>query len=334
MTNRHYFLLAVALGALTAPAADAQSSSSNSSSSSSTRTRSSSSSSSYSRSDDEDYVAALDTTVKFDRKGTVSLNIPRGDVIIRSWGRDEVRVHARSDQGAIKFDVSSSRITVDGYGARNHGETDVEVTVPEGVSIIARTQSGDLTVRDTRGAVEAHAQNGDVVVSGVRGRLDVSTFSGDVHVDDVEGDIELSALSGDAHISSAKGDIDVKTVSGDITMEGITAKNVHAQTTSGDVEYDGTIDAQGRYELVSHSGDVSFSVPKGSGAQISVSTWSGDIESDFPITLKPGEHGFGGSSGRKITFEVGNGSARIIAESFSGDITIRDRGTSRGRTDR
>ena len=329
MTNRHYLLIAVALGALTASAADAQSSNRTR-----TRTTTSTSSSRYSSSDDEDEGTAMDTTVKFDRRGTVSLSIPRGDVIVRAWDRDEVRVHARSEQGALRVDVSSTRLTVDGNGSRSHGETTVEVTVPTGVALIVRTQSGDVTIRDTRGAVEAHAQNGDVEVHGVRGRLDVSTFSGDVHVDDVEGDIELSALSGDAHIGSAKGDIDAKTVSGDIIMDDITAKNVHAQTTSGDVTYDGTIDAQGRYELVSHSGGVSFSVPKGAGAQISVSTWSGDIESDFPITLKPGEHGFGGNSGRKITFELGNGSARIIAESFSGDITIRDRGNSRGRNDR
>jgi hypothetical protein len=51
-----------------------------------------------------------------------------------------------------------------------------------------------------------------------------------------------------------------------------------------------------------------------------VATYSGSIESDFPITLKPGEHGIGT---RRFTFEIGKGDARISAESFSGDVTIR-----------
>jgi hypothetical protein len=53
-----------------------------------------------------------------------------------------------------------------------------------------------------------------------------------------------------------------------------------------------------------------------------VSTYNGSIESDFPMTLKPGEQG----GGRRFTFEIGKGDARISAESFSGDITIRSKG--------
>ena len=51
---------------------------------------------------------------------------------------------------------------------------------------------------------------------------------------------------------------------------------------------------------------------------------SGSIDSDFPITLKPGEHGIGSS--KRFTFEIGKGDARVSAESFSGDITIRSAG--------
>jgi DUF4097 and DUF4098 domain-containing protein YvlB len=109
-------------------------------------------------------------------------------------------------------------------------------------------------------------------------------------------------------------------------MRGASAKIVRAKTTSGEVVYDGTIDAAGRYELTSHSGDVKLRVPRDASAQLTVSTWNGSIDSDFPITLKPGEHGISVSRSKRYVFEIGGGGARISAETFSGDITISSNG--------
>ena len=69
---------------------------------------------------------------------------------------------------------------------------------------------------------------------------------------------------------------------------------------------------------------VALLIPAGTGAQLTVATYTGSIDSDFPITLKPGEHGIGAT--KRFTFDIGKGDARISAESFSGDITIRSKG--------
>ena len=55
------------------------------------------------------------------------------------------------------------------------------------------------------------------------------------------------------------------------------------------------------------------------GAQLSISTFSGAIDSDFPITLRAGEHGIGAAQAKRLNFTLGQGTARIIAETFSGD---------------
>ncbi|HVT39267.1 MAG TPA: hypothetical protein VHE78_09500, partial [Gemmatimonadaceae bacterium] len=55
-------------------------------------------------------------------------------------------------------------------------------------------------------------------------------------------------------------------------------------------------------------------------------TFSGSITSSFPMTLQPGERSR--RSGRKMQFTIGNGSARISAQTFSGDITIERTGRS------
>jgi DUF4097 and DUF4098 domain-containing protein YvlB len=67
-------------------------------------------------------------------------------------------------------------------------------------------------------------------------------------------------------------------------------------------------------------------VPAGTGATVSLETFSGNVDSDFPVTLGAGTNRTGGDS--KFEFKIGDGRARIILESFSGNIRIQ-RGTSR-----
>ncbi|MFL5608884.1 MAG: DUF4097 family beta strand repeat-containing protein, partial [Gemmatimonadaceae bacterium] len=101
-------------------------------------------------------------------------------------------------------------------------------------------------------------------------------------------------------------------------------------TTSGDVDFSGPIADGGRYEFNTHSGEIGLELPRDVGAQLSVSTFNGEIDSEFPITLKSGtDLGIGSAQAKRLTFTLGQGSARIVAETFSGNITIRS--TSRRR---
>src|SRR5262249_55103995 len=136
----------------------------------------------------------------------------------------------------------------------------------------------------------------------------------------------ISALSGEVHLTDVRGNIDVGGVSGDIGLRSVAAKVVRAKTTSGTVLYDGTIDPAGRYELTSHSGDVKLRVPRDASAQLTVSTWNGTIDSDFPITLKPGNHNISVTRSKQYVFAIGGGGARIDAVTFSGDVTISSNG--------
>jgi DUF4097 and DUF4098 domain-containing protein YvlB len=275
----------------------------------------------------------IDTTVAFAKGGTVSLTITSGEIVVTAWNRDEVRVQASSEDSGVRFNASSARVTVELAGARRSSDTHIEISVPVGTRVSARAQSGDVSIRGNKADVEASTQSGDIVIDDVAGRVDVNTLSGEVQAEHIEGDVEIKALGGDVTLESIKGDIDIETVSGEITIKSATAKNVRAHTTSGDVTYDGDIDPQGRYELSSHSGDVRLGVQANIGAQISISTWSGTVESDFPMTLKPGEHGIGSGTAKRFNFEVGNGSARITLGSFSGDITINSSSRSRSEDD-
>jgi len=273
------------------------------------------------------YTSRIDTTFAFDKGGSVTLSAAVGDIVVTGWPRDQVHVRAVSDDDNIRMEQSSSRMSLEVTGGRRGNDARFEVSVPFGVRVTASTRSGDIAVRGTRGPVEAHAQSGDIDVEEVTSRLDVNTFSGDLTATNISGDAQVGTISGSVRLTDVRGSVDANTVSGDIDLRGVSARSVRAKTTSGDVTFEGTIDAAGRYELATHSGDVRLRIPRDASAQLTVSTWNGGINSQFPITLRPGEQRIGAANAKRFTFEIGGGAARITAETFSGDITI----TSNGR---
>jgi DUF4097 and DUF4098 domain-containing protein YvlB len=275
-----------------------------------------------------DYRSSVDTTFGFDSRGLVSLSLGSGDIIVTAWSRDEIRIHATSESGGLRLDASGSRASLELSGGRG-GESRYEVTVPVGVRIVARAQSGDISISGTEGEVDARSQSGDIKVDDVANRLDIGTLSGDIEAHAVSGDVQIKSVSGDIRMTDFKGDFEGETVSGSIELRNAAGRYIRSHTTSGDLAYEGSIDPSGRYELSAHSGDIKLSIPSNASAQLSVSTWSGTLDSDFPITLRPGEHGIGTGQAKRFTFDIGGGEARISAETFSGDISISSRGSSR-----
>jgi DUF4097 and DUF4098 domain-containing protein YvlB len=271
--------------------------------------------------DREEYASRIDTTIAFSRTGTVEVQAAGGEIILSAWSRDQVRVRATSERSALRFDASPSQLSLGlRSGSSRSRDARFELTVPVGVRIRAMTSSGDIRIAGSKGEVEARTQRGDIVVEEV-GPADLTAFSGDVDASGINGGLRLRVLSGDVRVRQVTGDVELKTVSGEIDVRDARSRNVRIGSTSGHITFEGTIDPTGRYELQTHSGDVDLTLPANVGATLTVSTYSGGIESDFRLTLPPGQHG-----DKSFTFTLGSGGARITAESFSGDVNIRSRG--------
>jgi DUF4097 and DUF4098 domain-containing protein YvlB len=271
---------------------------------------------------DEEYASRIDTTFAFDKRGNVVLSVGNGEIIVTAWTRDQIRVRALSERSAIRMDASPARVSLD-ISRQRGGDTRFEITVPVGVRVNARSTSGDIAISGTKGSVDATTQNGDVTVEDAAEMIDLRSMSGDIVGRNLAGNIEVNAMNGELTLTDVRGDVDATSISGDIDLRNVTAKYVRARSTSGDISFDGGVDPAGRYELGSHSGGVYLTIPQTTGALLTIATYSGEIDSDFPITLKPGEHAIGAT--KRFTFEIGKGDSRISAESFSGDITIRSK---------
>ncbi len=289
----------------------------------------------------QDARSKIDTTIAFASDGTLELSNVAGDIIVTGWDRREARIKAVSERGRLDVELSSSRITLEvlssrtGRGERYGGETRYELSVPRGVRVIAHSTSGDITIRGSGGEIDAASTSGDVMVDDAVGRVEISSVSGDVQGSRLKGSVEANSVSGGVEVADVQGDVHVGTTSGDISLTGVTSRDIEASTTSGEIEYNGVVENDGRYEFHSHSGGIVLTIPSASNARFAVETFSGEMESDFPITLQPTDRANGTSRNnltgvsnrrqRRFEFTVGSGSARIVAETFSGDLEIRKR---------
>src|SRR6476660_5049917 len=86
----------------------------------------------------------IDTTVRLDRGGTVDLSLISGRIRVTGWDRSDVKIVASIDQGLLRLDANSSRVTLsvddddDNRGRRHHnvGEARYEVSVPRGSRLV------------------------------------------------------------------------------------------------------------------------------------------------------------------------------------------------------
>lgn len=279
------------------------------------------------------YRESVDTTVTLDRQGTVDLSLMSGRIEVVGGSGSQARVRATSTRGEIRFDATGGRLRLsvdpggrrcrDDYGAdcaHGAGDARFEVTVPAGTRVLANSISAPITVRGTKGEVDANSVSGGVIVTDAARKVKASSVSGNVSVSQVAGDVRASSVSGRVEMLDVTGDVESESVSGRISITGARSKYVRAGTVSGRIAYAGTFDPSGTYEFKSHSGSLWLSLPANVGAQVMLETFSGSIDSDFPVTLQPTS---AGRSTRNIEFRIGDGRSRIVAETFSGQIKLQ-----------
>ena len=111
-------------------------------------------------------------------------------------------------------------------------------------------------------------------------------------------------------------DLEIETVDGDIDMGGVTTPDIEANTVDGNIVWGGTLSAGGSYRFSTHDGDLTLGILGDPDATVSVETFDGSIESDWPVTLS-------NTHQHKMTFTLGSGRARLELSSFDGTISLK-----------
>ena len=152
---------------------------------------------------------------------------------------------------------------------------------------------------------------------------------GDNDWNDVRMDLEISvpanltvsanAVSGNIAITGATGDVRANSVSGDVKLDRLRPSSVDANSVSGNVEVS-IQEFTGRGDLTFHSvsGDITLDLPRQLDADLSMSTVSGGINSDYAMTV-----GNGRMDRRSVRATIGRGGRRLDFSTVSGNVKLR-----------
>ena len=267
-----------------------------------------------------------DTTVAVEQGTRLRVDNYGGEVVIRAGTDNRVRVRAEhQSRDHVELERQAGVLTVKAESRRGMPQSvDFTITVPKWMAVGVSGVYTDADISGTEADVWVETVQGEVTVAGGAGYLKLQSVQGTVTVRGTRARIEATSMNEGIEIYDARGDIKVETVNGDVTLRGIDAVIVSATTVNGDIEYDGTLKDGGRYEFGTHNGDVTIAVPETANLIVGISTYQGEFDSSFPVTLneiKP--------KGR-FSFKLGSGAGRVEIESFQGDIKLRRPSELRG----
>lgn len=195
------------------------------------------------------------------------------------------------------------------------------------------TGSGDAELSDVTGeTLSVRTASGDIDMSRVKYQnINVSATSGDIELKDIAAEIfEIGATSGDAELENISAKIlKLSTSSGDVEARNIVAEQTEVRTSSGDSEFSGKvvkyfgrsgsgdqeIEIEGKLsegEFITGSGDIELKIEDNTGAEITASTGSGDVDVRTRLNVESRLNGY----------VVGDGSAKISVKTGSGDADI------------
>ena len=264
----------------------------------------------------------IDTTLTLDRNGTVSVSIYSGHVNVVGTSGSSVRIRGTSERDELDIRNRAGSISVSLEPDRGHGgRAELELSVPVGTNVILEAFSAPLSVRGVKGEAKLETLSGSLEIDDAVGTVSAEAVSGNITIGKVDGDVRAESVSGSLSLSDVEGNIATETVSGRISILRAKSKSARAETVSGSIGYSGSIEPTGNYVFKTHSGRLTLGIPADAGATVGLQTFSGTVDSEFPVTMETGITRNGYES--KFEFRVGNGRARVILETFNGNIIIQ-----------
>jgi DUF4097 and DUF4098 domain-containing protein YvlB len=263
-------------------------------------------------------IQQIDTTVAAQQGQRLVVDAYGGDIDVKTWARNAVRVEADpSSRTSVQISSGPGSVSVRTEGRRGPpSAVDLRITVPAWMGLDLSGVYTDVTVVGSRGPIAVETVQGEVDVTGGEGLVSLRSVQGQVTLKGAKGRIDVHSVNEDVRISDASGEITAETVNGEILLERVAATSLDAGTVNGDVGYDGPIRNGGRYALSSHNGDVTLAMAENSSATVSVSTFSGEFESEFPVSIRETR------KGKRFSFTLGGGSAQVSLESFQGSVQL------------
>lgn len=237
------------------------------------------------------------------------------------------------------FTNAFSNVWNDVWNSGTNGSITLDIRIPSGIpQVEVKTQSGDINVRDVDPVqLDMSTTSGDMEIYHVTvDRLKINAASGDITAHQIcSSDMEANTASGDMDLTDVEaGALRLQTASGDIEGKYMRGNEALMGAASGDMEFDGAFE---RYQAKTGSGDVDMKVQAGA-REVQISTGSGDVDVDLTavegaeVTVSTGSgeaviHGAGNVRSKisRGTYTVGSGDCKVYVSTGSGDAEVKCR---------
>jgi hypothetical protein len=270
---------------------------------------------------------------------TFRIIYPGDRILVREFGDHTTSTFRVREDGTFGGkDRTGRKVVLTGHGSGIEAAADVRIRIPAGKKVDIYWGHGRGSVTRVEADLSLDAAAMPVSVTGIKGQLHVDVGSGEVKIDDATGDVTVDTGSGEVSLSGIRaGSIDVDTGSGEVTGTHLTSTTLSIDTGSGEIQVTGLkvqrvsletgsgevvaelSEGVQSVEIESGSGDVSVTIPKKFGAQLSVETGSGGIETNLTMETSVRKHD-------ELVGRIGDGRGQISIETGSGTVSIRQAG--------
>lgn len=257
----------------------------------------------------------------------VEIELLAGNIELKAIDANELRVKA---EGKLEIEATEGRVSLrapgGGWAPWSGGmPVELEVELPRQSRITARTGNGRIEAEGVEGELVLRAANGEIDVKGAPREAFLETMNASIEFEGRLSEVVARTLNGSIELEGVTGDVEASTLSGGIKVEGEAIEHAELRTMSGGIELDSSLAQDARVQAKTYSGTVKLRLPEDTSARFDVQSFSGGLQSDFAARLDDengGASGWHGGPGRRLSFVVGDGNARISIESFSGGVKI------------
>lgn len=232
------------------------------------------------------WVGEITKSFQVSKGGTLRTDDVRGDIIVKTWDKNEVKIHERKRMDIYTKDEaeaamresengyrqSGDRIEIGGAGFdRRWIESRFEIYVPVEFNLDIDTEGGDLSIDGLKGDVEGTTGGGDIDLMQVDGQVEVNTGGGNIDISRTTQKVVAKTGGGDVDVEDSQGSVRVSTGGGDVTIDN-TRDMVDIRTGGGDVDIRET---QGGVKVSTGGGDIEIT---DAGGDVNVRTGGGEID--------------------------------------------------------
>jgi DUF4097 and DUF4098 domain-containing protein YvlB len=251
---------------------------------------------------------------KVDAHPVITLHNPNGMVTVRAWTKWEVmvtatrasnKVEAVADETGNRVDIMTDRAS--DTVAPEDLRVDYEINVPE---------DAELQIHDDSGAV---------TVNNVLGDMNVETVGAGVDLEDAAGYLTVKTVGGSFQCMRCAGRLEVSSISGNFKLIDLRSYHVRAQTSTGNILFNGEFLPNGIYLLKNYSGVIEVQFSPGDSFDLSATSLKGKVNNEAKLTPPAHPEHFGSRYGNSLFGTFNQGRAKVELTSFDGTINIRKR---------